>query len=70
MRLEGNRQVGAGPVKKKTQKKEKKKKQQTKQTKCATVVVVYMVAVLWLPGSKLCLPLLLVCVSVCILVGP
>ena len=57
--------MGAGPIKNKTEKKEKKKKPQTKQTKCATVAVVYMAAVLWLlPDSKLCLPLLLVCVCV------
>jgi hypothetical protein len=30
------------------------------------VAVVYMAAVLWLPDSKLCLPLLLACVCVCV----
>lgn len=60
-----NRQVGRCRSKQKLKNEKKKKKENERkkqQTKCAAVV--YMAAVLWLPDSKLCLPLLLVCVYI------
>lgn len=57
----------AGADQNKSKKNEKENERKKQQTKCAAVV--YMAAVLWLPDSKLCLPLLLVCVCVCILVA-